>query len=319
VIELLLAPLQRGLLFAGVLVLVGMPVWRSFIEPRLRDSFGREAEGGVAALEVRMAKAGLFLSMGLLPVWALRLYVQLLNFRDPFVPVSEDLHFLVLETFWGLIWIVQGVLFLALAGLFAALGRNLLGKVASSPGPASRPVTLGADRFPVRWLAVWVVVILLVLTLSFSGHAMSYSTLALAADSVHILAAGTWIGLLALILMLLPSGPSRRSFLSLQLRSFSPLAMVAVGVLVSMGIFLTWTYLNEISDLWATPYGRVLIAKVGLAGVALVLGFINWRRGLPSLDSDQGARIVFRRAALEVGTVGAVVVMTAILVGRSLP
>jgi copper transport protein len=316
----LLAPLQRALLFAGVLLLVGMPVWRSFIEPPLREAFGREGEEEVTALRVRVARAGLFLSLGLLPVWALRLYAQVLDFRDPFAPLSEDLRFLVLETFWGAIWIVQGVLFLALAVMFAVLSSNLPRKAPSSPGaPASRRAPFRADRLPARWLAVWVFVILLVLTLSLSAHAMSYSTLALAADCIHILAAGAWIGLLALILLLLPSGPPRRFFLSLQLRAFSPLAMVAVGLLVSMGTYLAWTYLKEISDLWATPYGRVLLAKVGLAGVALTLGFINWRYGLPVLDSDQGARMVFRRAALEVGTAGVIVVVTAILVGRSLP
>ena len=105
----------------------------------------------------------------------------------------------------------------------------------------------------------------------------------------------------------------------MQVRRFSPLALVAGSTLVVMGVFLSWTHLTSVSDLWATEYGRVLALKVGVAGAVFGLGFLNWRRGLPVLDTAEGVRAVERRAATEIGLATAVILLTAVLVHAPKP
>lgn len=285
-LELALPIAQRGLLFAGVLLVTGAVAWRRVVAP----AFVRESLDP-APVTHQVARLGAGSALLLLVVWGLRLVVQLRDFRDPFVPVHEDLAFLLGETFWGTVWMAQGVI---LGALLLALMR--------------------------RWwrLAEWGVV-LLVLTLALSSHAMSVPfnrPLAVAVDAGHLLAAGCWMGTLAVILSVSRQEPTH---LAVQLRAFSPLAMGAVSVLVFMGVVLSGVHLGEVRSLWAASYGRVLVAKVILASGVLFLGFLNWRRGLPSLDTPDGPQRVRRRATWEVALAAAVLVATALLTGTPMP
>jgi putative copper export protein len=92
-----------------------------------------------------------------------------------------------------------------------------------------------------------------------------------------------------------------------------------VGVLLSMGIVLAWTHLTQLSDLWTMTYGRVLSAKVALAMVVFAAGFLNWRKGVPSLDTQAAVRATERRAAWEVCIATGVLLLTAVLVHSVLP
>ncbi len=304
----LLPPLQRWLLFSGVLLLGGVPAWKTWIAPHVAEA--RE-------LEAQVAGWGLLASLMLLPVWGLRLAVQVQDFRDPFAPLSEDLAFLVRETFWGSVWIAQGLLLVALGVTFAALWRR--------PAPqeaATRASNPKAGGLSLGWKTIWLGTLLLVLTLSLSSHAMSVPynrPLAVAMDAAHLLAAAVWMGTLALILLLRSPPPRRASLLAVQLRAFSPLAMVAVGVLVFMGVVLSAIHLGSVQNLWGSSYGRVLSGKIAAAGLVLGLGFRNWRQGLPTLDTEKGVRTVRRRAALEVAAAGIVLLLTALLTGTSMP
>jgi putative copper export protein len=308
---------QRMLLFGGVLFLVGIGAWRSWIFPRL--SLDPPVGDGPEPppLGGRVARLGVAtILLVLLPAWGLRLYSQLLDFRDPFAPLSEDLSFLVWETFWGTVWIAQGVVLLGLVPLFLLLRRR---------GGGSGPL-------PRLWKLTWGGIILLLLTLSLSSHAMSVPynrPLAVAVDATHTAAAGAWIGSLALILLLHGPGWGIRmkgarpegdgALFAAQLRAFSPVAMVSVGVLVFMGLVLSSVHIGEFRNLWASSYGRVLSLKILLAGGVMLLGAVNWRRGLPVLDSESGRRAVHRRAGLEVLLALAVLAATAVLVGTTMP
>jgi len=86
-----------------------------------------------------------------------------------------------------------------------------------------------------------------------------------------------------------------------------------------MGVVLAWIHLDGIANLWSTGYGRVLLAKVTVAAVVLGGGFWNWRVGIPSIDSAEGAASLQQRAMAEVSLAVAVLLLTAVLVHSAKP
>jgi len=322
-IDSVLPPLQRWLLFSGTLLLVGAVAWRSFVAPWQPPAL----RAAMREVEVRLVQSIGVVAFLLLPVWAGRLGVQVRAFRDPFAPLIEDLHFLLFETFWGTVWLGQGVVLLLLCATFRVLAGTVGNKAEverqrREAGTLEEGAEGPAPRLPRAWKAAWVGVILLVATLSLSSHAVSVpllAPLAVALDALHALAAGAWVGTLALILWLRPRGPGSVPVLAGQLRSFSYLAMAAVPLLLIMGTLLTGLHVGEFQNLWTSSYGRVLSLKILAAGGVLYLGFRNWRVGLPGVDDEVGARSVRRRAGLEVGVAALVVLLTAVLVGMPMP
>lgn len=298
--ETLLYILQQSLLLAGTLLAVGCVAWRVLIAPRAAAQAGLDV-AALSIVERRVAHMGLVAALALLPVWGLRLFVQLQGFRDPFVPISEDLSFLVGDTFWGTVWLAQGAVLLLLPVAF---------------GLARASTNAERSRLSGGWWASGALTTGLVLTLALSSHAMGVTSgraLAVAADGLHALAGGAWIGSLAFILLVGRDRADGGPLFAGQLRAFSPVAVVCVITLTAMGVGLSWVHLSAWSDLWSTAYGRTLSLKVGVAGGALFLGLLNWRRGLPVVGTPEGDRRVRRQASAEVLLVVVVLVLTAVL------
>jgi putative copper export protein len=113
----------------------------------------------------------------------------------------------------------------------------------------------------------------LVAGLSLSGHdaadaGSSWKTEA--ADWVHIAAASLWIGgLAALVGLVWFAAPSLRRT---AFARFSRLATVLVAVVIAAGTYLSIVRLPQLSDLWSTGYGHVLLVKLGLVVLALAWG-----------------------------------------------
>ena len=321
--EAVLPPLQRFLLFSGVLILVGAVAWRSFVgpwqPPPLRPAMRR--------VEIRVARTGFWVSLLLICVWGIRLQVQVMEFRDPFAPLRDDVLFLLRETFWGTVWLAQGGLLMALAAGFHHLTRRARAKeLRERPWVAAEwdpKAGVGpGETLPKGWKGVWVGVILLVLTLSLSSHAMSVplvAPLAVAMDAAHTLAAGAWMGTLSLIIGLQARRHEPPHVLAGQLKAFSYLAWAAVPLLLVMGVMLSGFHLGELRNLWASDYGRVLSLKIFTAVGVMLMGFRNWRYGLPAVNEERGARSVRRWAAAEVALAACVLLVTAILVGMPMP
>ena len=338
--ETLVPPLQRWLLFSGALLLTGTVAWRGFIAPRVRqrlagrdapETFDRELSE-ITVLERGVGGIGGLTALVLVGAWALRLWAQLMDFRDPFAPLREDLTFLVFDTFWGTVWMVQGGLVILLVGGFALL-RSRAG---SSPPPPPGLTPEGIPRkghrpveLPLRWKVVAGGVFLLLLTLALSSHAMSVPAnrpLAVSVDLAHTAAAGVWMGSLALILATTAARDDNGRVLSFQLEAFSPMALASVGVLLFMGLLLSGFHMHEIPALWESRYGRTLSLKVLVVLAVMAIGFWNWRRGLPSLleadaspERTRTAEQVRRSAGLEVGLALVVLLVTAVLVATPVP
>lgn len=313
-IEASLPLLQRWIGHVSVLGLVGVAAWVAWVRratpSRLRGGLSPEEAGSaIAALTGRVERIGLGAALGLVLAWALAFVVQVAAFRDPFVPLREDVAFLLRNTSWGGAWLVQGSAGVVLLLVFLRFVRSR---------GAARRKTGESGRMGAGWRSVAGLVLLLPLTQALSGHAMAETgvvrVVAVGADAVHGLAAGVWIGSLAVILLANWPAPLNRPLLTAQFRAFSPLAVLGVSLLVGAGGVLSFIHLPALADLWQTAYGRTLLAKVAVAGVALALGYRNWRKGLPRIEETAGeAERVQVRAATEVAVALAVLGLTAFL------
>lgn len=297
-----LTTVQQWILFTATTVAVGCVAWKWVVAPGAARILG-SAGGELAAVERWVVSVGWITALGLVVAWALRMVVQVMGFRDPFVPLWEDVSFLLFETFWGTVWMAQGVTVLLLAAAF------------------------GSTRaFPeASWRLATAFVLVLVATLALSSHAMGVDAgrpFFVAADAIHALAAGSWIGSLGVILLGgRLGGPTEqgRGLFAAQLRAFSPMALVSMSALLSMGVVLAWTHLDGIANLWRTSYGWTLSAKIVVAGAVFVVGFLNWRRGLPVADTAEGAVSLRRGATREVYVAAGVLLLTAVLVHMPKP
>jgi len=126
-----------------------------------------------------------------------------------------------------------------------------------------------------------------------------------AADVLHLLAAGVWIGALAGLLSLLP----RRSGADLAqlhtaLAGFSGVGSMAVAVLLLSGLVNSWFLIgpSRIGDMPSSTYGVLLLAKLALFAGMLVLAALNRFRLTPalgaSLATDPGPAVHALRRSL---------------------
>lgn len=296
------AILGRWSLFAGLLLLVGAWGFRTLVL-RWRPGGGGGAAGtgeldAVASALRRAAWAGSGLVLaGVL----LRLGIQVLDFLEPREPVGPQLRFLVLESFWGRVW--MGQLALAVA--------------------APLVVPAGLARPSGRALAAGFLVLALAVSPAFYGHAAGaerFTRLAMAADAAHVLAAGLWLGTLSVLVLAAlgtPPGRSRDEALRRWMDRFHPLAMACVGVVVATGLFASWLHGGSPRVLFRTDWGFTLLVK--LLGVGVVLG-VGWRNGWrlrPRLGEPGASGRLLDSALLEVLVAQLVLLATATLVAMS--
>ena len=278
------------LLFATLAVALGAVATRWVILAPAVDPHGVLQEG--AARVGRGALAGVLVALGLV---FLR---QLLEFRDPFVPWTEDAHLLLTVTPWGRVWLLAvGGAATAAVALHLAVGGRGWGW-----WPATA-LTLALGAFPAG-----------------TGHANAAEprALALLADTLHVWAMGGWIGgLFAVLALSRDRGRTGTDPLPDLVPRFSRLAQVCVALLAATGLFASWLHLDGWVYLVVTPYGRLLALKLCLVAVALALGAVNFRGWTPRLPDQEGRDGLRRTAAWELAMAGLVLLVTAALVHTS--
>jgi copper transport protein len=117
-----------------------------------------------------------------------------------------------------------------------------------------------------------------------SGHAASLGALALASMTLHVLAAGLWVGGLIVLALVLP-GAERRDVRD-TLARFGRLAAASVAVLLVTGLYSAGLQVASPDALISTTYGWALTGKLALlaaTGVLAMLGILALRRARPSL------------------------------------
>ncbi len=172
----------------------------------------------------------------------------------------------------------------------------------------------------------------LVVAPSLSGHASTYSPewLMVSANIGHVAAMSIWVGGVAALAFGVRSATraldpaDRTRLLSATLIRFSPIALASVLVLTATGTVQAITYLDSVSDLWETGFGRALLAKIILLGVLVGIGIVHRRRSLPRLRAaadggsppGQGGKFAMKALRAEIALFVAVLAVTGILVGE---
>jgi len=254
------------------------------------------------------ARLGLLFAAVLALAALARLYAQSLAMHGP-ASAADPLRVgaLLTLTVWGWGWMLQ------VAGALLAVAGFALARRGAAAG----------------WWVAGIGALALGVTPALSGHAAAipggWGAAAIAAHSLHVLAAGGWLGgLLMLLLAGMPAavrlGEGRRGAgVAALVRAFSPLAMGFVSVLVLTGFFATFLHMGSPTALIGSRYGLLLLVKLGLFAVVLAAGAYHYLVAAEGLEADEAAPRFRRSAWFELAAGAAVLLVTAMLVATARP
>ncbi len=156
-------------------------------------------------------------------------------------------------------------------------------------------------------------------SLAWNGHAAAAGGWRLAAGITHLLAAGAWVGAIALLLALTCRHQQHPDTLLRALRGFAVPGTFIVSTLLLSGVFSYLSLGGTAFDLWTSNYGRLLLLKLGMVGGMLSLAAVHRWWLVPKLEStsgQQGAVKVLRhlRGSLTMDALLAVLVLACVAV-----
>ncbi|MPZ51378.1 MAG: hypothetical protein GEU79_01360, partial [Acidimicrobiia bacterium] len=148
-----------------------------------------------------------------------------------------------------------------------------------------------------------------------SHTATTTGTLGTIADAAHLGGAALWFGTLTLLVVDLWRTRQEGGSLLDMARRYSRWALRAVFVLAVAGVISAISLLTAVSDLWTSGYGRLLLTKVGLFGLAVSLAAVSrwWALGAGSI------KLLRRLTTVEVVVVASVVAASGMLAATSPP
>jgi len=301
--------LVRWANYIALMGVIGAVAFRALVLTTLRRRrvAGHESFMDFAARragQVGACFAGLILVAGLG-----RLYAQSLAMHGAEHVLSMDRLLLMLQrTVWGWGWLLQMA-----AGLLALLA-----------------FTLAARRDAAWiWSTAALAALLLAVTPALSGHAAAMAgtagTVAIVMDTLHVLAAGGWLGTLLLVLLagvpaaMRPGNDARGDDVAHLVRAFSPAAMLFAALLVATGLVAVYLHSGSLAALLGSQYGTLLLIKLGVFGLVLGAGAWNYLKVQPALGPDGATNRLRRSAGLELGAAALVLLVTAMLVATARP
>ena len=185
-----------------------------------------------------------------------------------------------------------------------------------------------------RWLWRWsglAFTAAMLASLAWAGHGGATpgrpGELHLAADMLHLLAAGAWVGSLIPLALLLAeirrSGDADAAAARRAVVRFSILAAISVVILFTAGLVNTWFLAGTVPALIGTGYGRLLLAKIAIFVTMVTIAAVNLLRMTPRLGEAsvghrpliQGALGHLRRNALVEAGLGLCVLATVAILG----
>jgi putative copper export protein/methionine-rich copper-binding protein CopC len=293
----------RWLHFLALVLLTGGLAFRALLLPRL--VLAEDLRRDLVRRTWRIVAAAALL-LGVAAVLRLWLQSVALHGADR-AWNSALLSIMLTDTGWGRAWLLQ-------AFLFAILGAGIM------------------YAQPLRDRAALVITIIAALGLSaipaLTGHAAGAGSLAwlvVMNDAAHIVAAGAWLGTLALVMLVLVPAMRRgrdtpAGSIADAVDRFSPQALIAAGVLVATGAINSLMHFSAPAQVFGTDYGRALLVKLAFFGLVLLAGFYNWRVTRPRLAAGtHDGRRLRASAGLELGFAALVLLATAVLTGLARP
>lgn len=297
----------RFTLYAALLVVIGVVAFRFVVLGLLKP----DATAGFADDAARRAaRLGAFAASVLFVACLGRLLAQSAALGAVNLAEQQQVGGLVLGTAWGRGWLAQ----LCASAVAIVAMRAARRSTAHGLSPA--------------WAIAGVTALVLAFTPAFASHAASVperASLAIIADGLHVVGAAGWLGSLFIVLgagipaAMSLDGTQRGAAVARLFNAFSPAAISFAALVGATGLVAAWLHVGEFSALWATGYGRLLVAKLAILSVAVVAGAYNWLRVRPSLGDDAGASRIRRSASVEVGVGVLVVLVTAVLVAMPTP
>lgn len=230
-------------------VISSLLVWAG-VARRHAGGYGGGGEEGRLAAAVH-SKTMTLVGIGLVAVLASNMLMLAVQMVALDAPAGS-----VLQTSFGTTWIVRMGITAALIGAWFAAERR------------RSPSVLGMMPLLALSLA-------LIATTTMMGHGMaSGEAAAVALDYLHNLVAAAWIGGVAyLAFALLPALRGRGAagagaggaLMLAAIPRFTVVAAVSIGLVVVSGPLLMWTLDGDIGEVAGSAYGRLIMAKVGLA------------------------------------------------------
>ena len=279
----------RAVHIAATIAVAGALAFRLLVLPRARERARHIVDAPVATVAQGVAAwCGAALTLCVLS-WLAWLAVTASGMSGLAASQALDpdlLRTVLGRTTFGRIWTLRAVCMLLLAACLGAM-RTLDGRK-----------VLGVDTVAACLGAV------LLVTLSATGHAVaadpSERPLRLAADAVHALAAGAWLGALVPLLTILSRArasaePSWQAFAAVVSRRFSALGVVSMVLLLGSGLVNASWLVGSWAALVATPYGRLVALKVALFVLILATAAVNRFRLTPRLRVPSTRRGAVRR------------------------
>ena len=270
----------RALHFAAVIVLFGQFAFAACVSPE-RQLPVRFVPVAWSSLAIAALTACAWLAIesvnmsGLAPLEALR---------------NPTLETVLFHTQFGRVWLVRILVMAFLCAVLAAAGGRRRGTWVAFGGLAA---------------------LVLLASIACAGHAAAdpgadrYAHGA--ADALHLVAAGAWLGALVPLTALLASAARDGSAESLlharaATHRFSILGFASVGTLAATGIVNTCYMIPDVGALFHSRYGLELVAKLCLVVLILALAADNRLRLTRRLDAAApgAARALFRNACVEV-------------------
>jgi uncharacterized membrane protein len=126
----------------------------------------------------------------------------------------------------------------------------------------------------------------------------------LAADAVHLLAAGAWLGSLPPLAMLLAAArrqtePSWAAVTAVAVQRFPLLGLASIGALLASGIVNSWYEVGSLDHLVTTPYGQLVLVKLGLFAAIIAIAAVNRLYLTPRLATTGAVRRLQRNSMVE--------------------
>jgi putative copper resistance protein D len=280
----------RAVHFAATIVAAGTVLFMFLVaEPTFRKSEGNlSAQFGKLRRRysaIVLASLGLAVLSGL--AWLILLAANIYGVSIAEVWRDGGIWTVIGQTRFGQVWSIR----MALAVLLATALPS-----ATTPVPGSRwglPAILAAG-FLIG--PAWI------------GHAGATpgdaGQFPLAADALHLLSAGAWLGGLPPLAILLAAAwrgnePAWTPIAVVAAQRFSLLGVLSVGVLLASGIINSWYEVGTFSNLVTTSYGGLVVAKFSLFAAMVVLAAFNRFYLTPRLAMAGAMRLLQHNAMAE--------------------